>query len=277
MSAQADHPSRYPTWSRGVQEGFLDGSRFRLGQRGSVLVFVGVSLVALLGLAALSLDVGRMVIAKQRAQEVVDAAVLAGAYYLTGEANSTQLDAFSGLPSSGDGIAARISKWTGSGEQRGVAAIRHADGYEPHARNIRFVSSISGSDGLRNHGQRRPAAREAGAGNGKGHQGNPGRVCPRDSVGYAASIGVILNAVKNLGRTKQILRAAQNDDGIQERSMSRLFFGSGTDCLDGCRRCIGHAEHSRQRRLVARPHRQRDKTGGRERPGNRGRSAGDDR
>jgi len=113
-----------------------------------------VSLVALLGLAALSLDVGRMVIAKQRAQEVVDAAVLAGAYYLTGEANSTQLDAFSGLPSSGDGIAARISKWTAAGNneawpQFGTRTVtNHTPGisvsFPPYPAQTGYVTTDSG-------------------------------------------------------------------------------------------------------------------------------------
>ena len=75
------------------------------------MVLVAISLVALIGMAALAIDIGRMMAAKQRAQMVCDAAVLAGAQYLTGEASSTGVDTGSGLPSSGDGYAAKAAKY----------------------------------------------------------------------------------------------------------------------------------------------------------------------
>lgn len=83
-----------------------------LGDRsGSVIVLVAIMLVAILGMAALAIDIGRMMVAKQRAQMVCDAAVLAGAQYLTGEQSSTAVNAGSGLPASGDGSAAKAAKY----------------------------------------------------------------------------------------------------------------------------------------------------------------------
>lgn len=52
--------------------------------RGATLVLVAISLTALLGMAALALDVGQLFIARQRAQNVCDAAALAGGRLLTG-------------------------------------------------------------------------------------------------------------------------------------------------------------------------------------------------
>ena len=91
----------------------LTGRRKRiLGERrGSVTVLVAIMLIALIGIAALAIDIGRMMAAKQRAQMVCDAAVLAGAQYLTGEQSSTGVDTSSGLPSSGDGFAAKAAKY----------------------------------------------------------------------------------------------------------------------------------------------------------------------
>ncbi len=86
-------------------------SALRLGRRGATLVYVAVALVGLLGLTALTFDLGRMVIAKQRAQEVCDAAALAGGWYLTGEVSSTRSDQSSGTPTTGDGSAARAAKY----------------------------------------------------------------------------------------------------------------------------------------------------------------------
>ena len=52
---------------------------------GAVLVFTVIILVVLLGMAALAIDIGQMYIAKQRAQNVCDAAALAGGQLLTGK------------------------------------------------------------------------------------------------------------------------------------------------------------------------------------------------
>ena len=51
---------------------------------GAVLVLTVILLVVLLGMAALAIDVGQMLIAKQRAQNVCDAGALAGGRLLTG-------------------------------------------------------------------------------------------------------------------------------------------------------------------------------------------------
>jgi len=57
--------------------------------RGAVLVFVAILLVVLIGMAALAIDVGRMYIARQRAQNVCDASALAGGAYLDGTLDCT--------------------------------------------------------------------------------------------------------------------------------------------------------------------------------------------
>ena len=51
---------------------------------GAILVFTVLVLVVLLGMAALAIDIGQMYIAKQRAQNVCDASVLAGGQLLKG-------------------------------------------------------------------------------------------------------------------------------------------------------------------------------------------------
>ncbi len=57
--------------------------RVRAGKRrGVVIVLVAISLVALLGFAALTIDVGQLCIAAQTVQDTVDAAALAGASQL---------------------------------------------------------------------------------------------------------------------------------------------------------------------------------------------------
>ena len=52
---------------------------------GAILVFVALIMVVLLGMAALAIDIGQMYIAKQRAQNVCDAAALAGGPFLDGK------------------------------------------------------------------------------------------------------------------------------------------------------------------------------------------------
>ncbi len=54
-------------------------SHSRETQRGTAVVLVALVLVVLLGFAALAIDVGRLVVAKQELQVVADAAALAGA------------------------------------------------------------------------------------------------------------------------------------------------------------------------------------------------------
>lgn len=54
----------------------------RMNSRGNVLVLVAVSIVLVLGLTALVVDLGQVYVARQRAQNVCDAAVLAGAWGL---------------------------------------------------------------------------------------------------------------------------------------------------------------------------------------------------
>ncbi len=56
----------------------------RDNRKGVVIVWVAIALVALLGMAALTIDVGRLCIAAQTAQDAVDAAALAGASQLPG-------------------------------------------------------------------------------------------------------------------------------------------------------------------------------------------------
>lgn len=65
-------------------------SRIR-NQRGATIVFVAISLVVLLSMAALVIDLGRLYAAKQRAQNVADAAAIAAAWKLDGSAASLPL------------------------------------------------------------------------------------------------------------------------------------------------------------------------------------------
>lgn len=58
----------------------------RKDDSGAVLVFTVIVLVVLIGMAALAIDIGQMYIAKQRAQNVCDAAALAGVQELAVEA-----------------------------------------------------------------------------------------------------------------------------------------------------------------------------------------------
>src|SRR4051794_2580614 len=58
-------------------------------RRGSVLPLVGVSLVALFGLTALAIDVGRLSVAQTQCQNAADAAAIAGARSLDGTQDLT--------------------------------------------------------------------------------------------------------------------------------------------------------------------------------------------
>ncbi len=61
-------------------------------ERGATLILMVALIIVLLGISALAVDVGQLYIAKQRAQNVCDAAALAGARHLTGEASCTSAD-----------------------------------------------------------------------------------------------------------------------------------------------------------------------------------------
>jgi Flp pilus assembly protein TadG len=71
------------------------GRRVAEGEAGQVLPIVALALVALLGLTALSLDVGRMTITRRQLQNAVDAAAHAGVQVLPeepGDATNAALD-----------------------------------------------------------------------------------------------------------------------------------------------------------------------------------------
>lgn len=56
---------------------------------GAVLALVAICLVVLIGMAALAIDLGQLYVGRQRAQNVCDAAALAGARFLTGSSDCT--------------------------------------------------------------------------------------------------------------------------------------------------------------------------------------------
>src|SRR5215471_2602809 len=63
-------------------------SRKQLKQRlGIVLPMVAVSIVGLIGLVALAIDIGRIIVAKTECQTAADAAAIAGARSLDGTQN----------------------------------------------------------------------------------------------------------------------------------------------------------------------------------------------
>jgi hypothetical protein len=74
--------------------------------RGVIGPWVAVALVALLGVAALSIDIGRLVVAAQRAQDMADGAALAGGCKLpyAQEARDTSVDTISANNSEGAGF-----------------------------------------------------------------------------------------------------------------------------------------------------------------------------
>jgi hypothetical protein len=102
-------------------------------RRGTVMIYTVVLMTVLLAFVALTIDVGRMEIARQRAQQVCDAAVLAGAWYLTGEQSSTRVDAVTGTPTGGDGSAALTAKYAAlaNNEASPHWATLTADGSRP--------------------------------------------------------------------------------------------------------------------------------------------------
>ena len=86
-------------------------NRPRAANRGTVMIYAAILMTVLVGMVALAFDVGRMELAKQRAQQVCDAAAQAGAWYLTGEQSSTVVDSTSGIPTASDGNAAKAAKY----------------------------------------------------------------------------------------------------------------------------------------------------------------------
>ena len=64
------------------------------GDRGQVMVLAALMMVVLLGMAALVIDVGRVVVEKQRIQNAADAAALAGAYELPDSTSKARTKAF---------------------------------------------------------------------------------------------------------------------------------------------------------------------------------------
>src|SRR5438270_13139577 len=61
-------------------------ARHRLCRRGAIVPLVAISLIALLGLIALAIDIGLVAVARTQAQDLADAAALAGARQLNGDA-----------------------------------------------------------------------------------------------------------------------------------------------------------------------------------------------
>ena len=63
------------------------------GRRGAVLIYITISLVALLGFIALAIDLGAVMVARTQIQNAADAAAFAGARTLTGGVNSNMTQA----------------------------------------------------------------------------------------------------------------------------------------------------------------------------------------
>jgi Putative Flp pilus-assembly TadE/G-like len=63
------------------------------GRRGAVLIYITISLVALLGFIALAIDLGVVMVAKSQIQNAADAAAFAGARTLTGGVNANMTQA----------------------------------------------------------------------------------------------------------------------------------------------------------------------------------------
>jgi Flp pilus assembly protein TadG len=61
-------------------------TRHRLRRRGAIVPLVAISLIALLGLIALAVDIGLIAVARTQAQDLADAAALAGTRQLNGDA-----------------------------------------------------------------------------------------------------------------------------------------------------------------------------------------------
>jgi len=77
------------------------------------LALVAICLVVLIGMAALAIDLGQLYVGRQRAQNVCDAAALAGAPFLTGSSDCTTPGgpAATAAVSCADANNAAISSW----------------------------------------------------------------------------------------------------------------------------------------------------------------------
>lgn len=64
------------------------GHEFHRNQSGAIAVYVGLILMVLVGVGALTLDLGRLFVTGTEAQSYVDAAALAGAYQLDGQSGA---------------------------------------------------------------------------------------------------------------------------------------------------------------------------------------------
>ena len=63
-------------------------STFIKDQRGAVAIYVGVLLTVLMGVLVIVFDVGRLAVVRSQAQNAADAAAIAGAVHLDGEAGA---------------------------------------------------------------------------------------------------------------------------------------------------------------------------------------------
>lgn len=72
------HPPRVTLWSYGNK----NLAYFRMRRKGTILPLIAVAMLALMGIAALAVDIGSLALAKAQFQMAADAAAFAGARYL---------------------------------------------------------------------------------------------------------------------------------------------------------------------------------------------------
>lgn len=96
----------------------------RRDRKGSVLVIAAVSLTALIGMSAIAVDVGRLYVAKGRAQNICDSSALAGACFLNG-ATSGEPGSETAAQSNAASNVSNLNKWkiwnSVTGGSQGVA------------------------------------------------------------------------------------------------------------------------------------------------------------
>jgi Flp pilus assembly protein TadG len=97
--------------------------RARCEERGAVLIIVAVSLVALLGMAALSIDIGSFYLAQRKAQSAADAGALAGAGVLTSGTTAANASATSYATTNYPGSSAVVTEPTGTSVKVTVSAV----------------------------------------------------------------------------------------------------------------------------------------------------------
>lgn len=107
----------------------------RARRRGSVLVYVGLGLIAFIGVASLSVDMGSLYGRKARAQTAADAAALAGAYELANFRDSNASTA-----------ALNLSKLNGYEDK--VAGATVATTYPVNGNSSRFKVQVSRTEPL---------------------------------------------------------------------------------------------------------------------------------